>query len=86
MRTLKTETKSEIRTEARIFYDNIGDKIYITGSEEKGFWYAAKGSLNVNFTLSIAESDNIEEWKDLDYFSYSKKILSLEMFIEAVEA
>ena len=77
--------KSKIRSEAKIYYDHVGDKIYITGNEEIGYWYCAKNSSNVNFTKSIAESDNIEHWKDYDYFSYSRKITNLEMFIEAVQ-
>lgn len=81
MRTLE----SKIRTEAKIYYDYEGDKIYITGNEEIGFWYCAKGTSIVNYTLKISESDNINEWKDLDCFTWNEKIMNLETFIEACE-
>ena len=75
---------SKVREEAEKFIDHEGDVIYITGNERDGFWYVAKGSVNVNFTRK-AEGDDINYWTDLDTFTWKEEINSLETFIEAVE-
>lgn len=82
---MKNLKSSKVKEEAKKFLDHEDDVIYITGNDHDGFWYAAKGVRTVNFTKSIKESNNINDWVDLDCFNWSEEINNLETFIEAVE-
>lgn len=51
-----------------------------------GQWYCVEGSQNVNFTTDpIPNGVNVEELPDLDCFTWSSPILSLEDLENAVE-
>lgn len=52
-----------------------------------GKWYAVEGSVNVNKTLQeITNGTNVEELSDVDMFTASKPIDSLQELIDQVEA
>lgn len=53
----------------------------------RGYWYAAQGSTNVNFTLdSIGEGVDIEALADCDHFTASAPIESTCDLLREVES
>lgn len=55
--------------------------------ERHGSWYCVEGSKNVNCTLDeIEEGVNVEELGDVDCFTWSKPIESLEELETAINA
>jgi hypothetical protein len=61
-------------------------KIRDTGYYHNG-WYCVHGSTNVNFTHDeVSDGTDVEELSDVDTFSWSSPINSLEELIDAVES
>lgn len=49
-------------------------------------WYCVEGSVNVNYTTEdMEEGVNVENVSDMDVFTWSTPISSLDELIEAVE-
>lgn len=50
-------------------------------------WYAVKGSMMVNKTMSnIKDGVNVEELEDVECFTWSREINTLNQFIKAIES
>lgn len=57
-----------------------------TGYYHNG-WYCVHGSTNVNYTHDeVSDGTDVEELSDVDTFSWSSPINSLEELIDAVES
>lgn len=60
--------------------------VYVYENRDGSKWYAVDGSLGVNQTYDDMEDGvNVEELSDVDTFTYSSPINSIDELIEAVE-
>jgi hypothetical protein len=60
--------------------------IFVYVNRNGSTWYCAEDSVNVNLTYEpIEEGTDIEELADVDCFTWSRPINSLDELIEAVE-
>jgi hypothetical protein len=60
--------------------------VFVYENRDGSTWYCAEGSVNVNLTYQFIEDGvDIEELSDVDCFTWSSPIRSLDELIEAVE-
>lgn len=70
------------------FYGSQNTPCTVFCAQRRGvIWYAVDGSQNVNLTRDAVEDGvNVETLQDIDVFTYSKGIHSLEDLEKAVSA
>ena len=60
--------------------------VLVCQNRDGSSWYCADGSLNVNLTFDeISEGVNIEQLNDVDMFSWSSAITTVEDLENAIE-